>query len=471
MQTTIKKNATPKTNVTNVTTGGKSLPAVPVLQQKPKKQEEIPQLMAKPQNTPVSRFAIQAAARPADDSVKRTPFAMQMKEKEAQPQARPIIRFNPVQRKVNSTGIPDNLKTGIENLSGYDMSDVRVQYNSDKPAQLQAHAYAQGTDIHIGPGQERHLPHEAWHVVQQKQGRVQATMQMKNVGVNNNAGLEHEADVMGSAALERSNSVAQKMSENDLVQPFKNPLAKYDNHTISFFKTSAIVQRTVKEDIDAAKDDINNTDGYTGKVLNGLNEYTEKILYAESQQNSHLELPKEVGEMAKGMKAWGANYYNKAQAYLYEAQKVNDHTRVGQNESVWTLSRLGQDTDLEPDTQSLKIKSGTTGVRQAIELKTCTTENESNMAKLVQDGLAQLQKREKTGTFSSLLLTVHNDHPKNIYPYTSTDLSPDLTNTDAIENKLLVRINATGKGSDIKLPLEVRLEHKGRRYATVFFNS
>lgn len=35
--------------------------------------------------------------------------------------------------------------------------------------------YSQGTDIHIGPGQEKHLPHEAWHVVQQKQGRVKPT--------------------------------------------------------------------------------------------------------------------------------------------------------------------------------------------------------------------------------------------------------------------------------------------------------
>ena len=45
------------------------------------------------------------------------------------------------------------------------MDDVNVHYNSNKPAQLQAHAYAQGTDIHLGPGQEKHLPHEAWHVV------------------------------------------------------------------------------------------------------------------------------------------------------------------------------------------------------------------------------------------------------------------------------------------------------------------
>ncbi|NDV67379.1 hypothetical protein D0T66_00510 [Dysgonomonas sp. 25] len=45
------------------------------------------------------------------------------------------------------------------------MDDVRVHYNSAKPAQLQALAYAQDTDIHIAPGQEQHLPHEVWYVV------------------------------------------------------------------------------------------------------------------------------------------------------------------------------------------------------------------------------------------------------------------------------------------------------------------
>ncbi|WP_208022730.1 eCIS core domain-containing protein [Flavobacterium jejuense] len=105
---------------------------------------------------------------------------------------------NPIQRKANKTGLPDNLKTGIENLSGYSMDDVLVHYNSSKPAQLQAHAYAQGTDIHLAPGQEKHLPHEAWHVVQQKQGRVKPTKQLKSkVNINDDAGLEKEADVMG----------------------------------------------------------------------------------------------------------------------------------------------------------------------------------------------------------------------------------------------------------------------------------
>ncbi len=107
-----------------------------------------------------------------------------------------------IQKRENNTGLPDNLKSGIENLSGYSMDDVKVHYNSSKPAQLQAHAYAQGTDIHLGSGQEKHLPHEAWHVVQQKQGRVKPTMQMKGkVNINNNAGLEKEADVMGGKTM------------------------------------------------------------------------------------------------------------------------------------------------------------------------------------------------------------------------------------------------------------------------------
>lgn len=109
-----------------------------------------------------------------------------------------------IPKKENNTGLPDNLKTGIENLSGYAMDDVKVQYNSDKPATFQAHAYAQGTDIHISSGQEKHLPHEAWHVVQQKQGRVKPTLQMKGgVNVNDDAGLEKEADEMGKKAVQK----------------------------------------------------------------------------------------------------------------------------------------------------------------------------------------------------------------------------------------------------------------------------
>lgn len=108
----------------------------------------------------------------------------------------------PIQKKENNTGLPDNLKSGIENISGYSMDDVKVHYNSDKPIQLQAHAFAQGTEIHLASGQEKHLPHEAWHVVQQKQGRVKPTTQFKGKAkINDDTGLEKEADVMGQKAI------------------------------------------------------------------------------------------------------------------------------------------------------------------------------------------------------------------------------------------------------------------------------
>jgi hypothetical protein len=102
----------------------------------------------------------------------------------------------------NHTGMPDGLKSGIETLSGMAMDHVRVHYNSAKPAQLDAHAYARGSDIHLAPGQDRHLPHEAWHLVQQAQGRVQPTLQLQDgVPVNDDPGLEREADQMGERAL------------------------------------------------------------------------------------------------------------------------------------------------------------------------------------------------------------------------------------------------------------------------------
>lgn len=111
----------------------------------------------------------------------------------------------------NHTGLPDSLKAGVESLSGLAMDDVRVHYASPKPAQLGALAYTQGSEIHLAPGQERHLPHEAWHVVQQKQGRVPPTLQMKGAALNSDSHLEQEADRMGqrlqSFPLEKAGSI------------------------------------------------------------------------------------------------------------------------------------------------------------------------------------------------------------------------------------------------------------------------
>lgn len=101
----------------------------------------------------------------------------------------------------NPRGLPGNIRAGIESLSGLSMENVQVHYNSPKPAGLLAHAYTKGTEIHVAPGQEKHLPHEAWHVVQQMQGRVAPTGRIGGEAVNDSAALEREADVMGAKAV------------------------------------------------------------------------------------------------------------------------------------------------------------------------------------------------------------------------------------------------------------------------------
>lgn len=186
-----------------------------------------------PENNPDSVFVDQRSettlqsklmqlASASPQIVQQQALNMQMKNSPhilAQSKQQNAIFANTAQRaqevKPNNTGLPDNLKSGIESLSGISMDNVKVHYNSSQPAQLNAHAYAQGSDIHIAPGQEQHLPHEAWHVVQQAQGRVKPTMQMKeNVSVNDDTGLEHEADVMGAKAASLTNTTSTKQLKN-----------------------------------------------------------------------------------------------------------------------------------------------------------------------------------------------------------------------------------------------------------------
>jgi hypothetical protein len=113
----------------------------------------------------------------------------------------------------SSDGLPEPLRSNMEAMSGVALDDVHVHRNSDKPAQMQAHAYAQGRDIYLGAGQEKHLPHEAWHVVQQAQGRVKPTRQLKGkTAINDDQSLEREADMMGAKAMQLKSAPTQPLS-------------------------------------------------------------------------------------------------------------------------------------------------------------------------------------------------------------------------------------------------------------------
>ncbi len=130
----------------------------------------------------------------------------------------------------NKTGIPDKLKENVENMSGISLDDVKVHRNSTLPVKYNALAFTQGSEIFLGPGQERHLAHEAWHVVQQKQGRVSAsTLKVGDKNVNDDTKLENEADRKG------------KMAES--VNGYSSETKKIRSNS-KIFQSKKVIQRT-----------------------------------------------------------------------------------------------------------------------------------------------------------------------------------------------------------------------------------
>ncbi|MEM1000093.1 MAG: DUF4157 domain-containing protein [Bacteroidota bacterium] len=366
--------------------------------------------------------------------------------------------------QINRTGLPDQLKSGIETLSGYAMDDVRVHFNSSQPAQLQAHAFAKGTDIHLAPGQEKHLPHEAWHVVQQKQGRVQPTTQlMNNTEINDDPGLEAEATRMGALAM-------------------GTPPDGDDGPPVQRRVKSGVVQRTVEGDIKEGLSYVDATKGYSKQVLKTLEPYIEKVKAIDGAKSTFSNLSV---DMADGLKAWSKNFYNKSQAYLYEAQKANDFTNI-KNGAPFYVALLGTDVKLNPDIEQVQFKADNNnklkqGLYRAIETKASTSAAYNAVRALVVEGLAQLKKREGQltklgGAFTHLLLVVHNDDPQNGFPFTDHEVSNDYDKDinkvpkNAWSPKLKDRMHAKVNEHNFGLPLEIRMEFNGKRYALAKWN-
>ena len=188
---------------------------------------------------------------------------------------------NTIQKK-NNTGLPDNLKSGMENLSGMSLDHVKVHYNSSKPTQLNAHAFAQGSDIHVASGQEKHLPHELGHVVQQMQGRVKPTATIQGMALNDNPALESEATQMGQSALQmKSNENAMNKNLNWQVATNYIQMVRFNNRGSlnSHFDKHVTNQGdaggsyATPQEYDNAVDRITSTGGYDEKKTVGANTY------------------------------------------------------------------------------------------------------------------------------------------------------------------------------------------------------
>lgn len=140
---------------------------------------------------PIQRVAAPASSAPSASSPITIPYSLAQ------------IPISPPERASQpgkATGLPQALKARIEKLSGISLDEVRVHYHSQRPARMGASAYTQGDEIHLAPGQQRHLPHEAWHVVQQRQRRVRPTLRLPGLPLNDSPELEQEARLMGARA-------------------------------------------------------------------------------------------------------------------------------------------------------------------------------------------------------------------------------------------------------------------------------
>jgi len=100
------------------------------------------------------------------------------------------------------SALPSDMRERFEKRSGYSLADMRIFYNSDEPAKLGALAYARGNVVHLGPGQEQHLPHEIGHVIQQKAGLVRPTGTINGVSVNTDPSLEQKATQINNQPIQ-----------------------------------------------------------------------------------------------------------------------------------------------------------------------------------------------------------------------------------------------------------------------------
>lgn len=190
----------------------------------------------------------------------------------------------PTTPKENTTGIPDNIKQGIESLSGYSLDEVRVHYNSDKPEAIEAHAYTEGMDIYIATGQEEYLPHEVWHVVQQMDGLAKKRIEVNGKGIDDKKGLEKDATDKGEQAkkgnLPLNTDLKKKQinGENPVIQR-----AVYEHKDTTGNKDMKAIAKQLSDKVDFAKSIVdsnplltgvtNNDTGYLGTWVTTFNQF------------------------------------------------------------------------------------------------------------------------------------------------------------------------------------------------------
>jgi hypothetical protein len=174
-----------------------------------------------PQRSPQSQSQYTV---PRDRLSLRRTAVLDTADRSTEPESSQFMHFNPnlVQIPVQSAptlqrtpathsgrSIPAPVRHKMERAFNANFADVRVHEGSHA-ASLGAIAYTQANHIHFSLGKynpetssgQALLGHELAHVVQQRQGRVKPTGQVKGFPLNDNLALEQEADRLGLKAAQ-----------------------------------------------------------------------------------------------------------------------------------------------------------------------------------------------------------------------------------------------------------------------------
>jgi hypothetical protein len=301
------------------------------------------------------------------------------------------------QRKENHTGLPDTLKAGVEQLSGLSMDDVRVHYNSPKPAEVQALAYTQGTDIHMGPGQERHLPHEAWHVVQQQQGRVKPTLQARGVEINDDQRLEKEADVIGKRAAIVRNT--------QLVAPAAETSSEHRGQPGGSTMPSQVVQmkykiKTPKEDRTALKNLMSRNENFDLKWIDNLGDIykyidqVKEVLDDDEDIQAIKEQEDVIDKLAKNLDALSTGIAGRVM-FREGHTKQAKRTRTERDEPPSPSKKSKQVSEQEDEFVGNESKKRTRGENDEPLSSSKKPKNESNEAEAIDPEVSQWEIAEK----------------------------------------------------------------------------
>jgi hypothetical protein len=110
---------------------------------------------------------------------KAKPVAQPKAVSKVQPKAKPYMGKNYQLENTSTNKLPEEVQTKMENSFGQNFSNVNIHKDSSSAKDINAKAYAQGTDIHFAPGEynphskegQELIGHELTHVCSRDRGK------------------------------------------------------------------------------------------------------------------------------------------------------------------------------------------------------------------------------------------------------------------------------------------------------------